>query len=308
MLKRLRASALLIGLGALFLVPLSRAQEDVDLSPPVFGEFDPAQASEINPNDYPVLPELTAHAAVIYERAIESGRDPRMFSKVGDSITASEHFLVGFGTGEYDLGSYSALQPVIDYFLEGVADSAETPFNRENLATDLGFSTTSALDPTWTRSELCRPNETPLTCEYRVSQSAWALVMFGTNDVMVLDEMLFDYFFRTVILETIDQDVVPILHTFPERPEEPEKSFRFNQIIIQAALDYDLPLVNLAKALEDLEHKGVDPDDPLHLTVPENPADVTVFNAAALEAGYTVRNLVTLQALDLLLREVGALE
>ena len=224
-------------------------------------------------------------------------------------MTASESFLTGFSGDGYDLSDYEDLQALIDYFQRSTnPESKENAFNRPNYATHLGFSTIAALDPTWADAEVCEPNETPLDCEFRVSNSAWALVMFGTNDVIYFDEPTFDYFLRTVLLTIIEQDVVPIMYTFPERPENPESSLRFNQIIIRIAEDYDLPFINLALAVEPLENKGVDLEDPLHLTLPEDHDDVFVFNEETLQAGYTVRNLVTLQALDSLLRALDLIE
>lgn len=272
-------------------------------SSPTFGDFDPRTIADINLDDYPILPGFTEHAAELYAEAVADGRNPAMFSKVGDSMTFSSSFLVGFGTDEYDLGEYTDLQATVDYLNAGEIN----PFSRENYATALGFSTAAALDPFWANAEICETNESPLACEFRVSKSVWALTMFGTNDVMNFDETTFDYFYRTVIEVTLEAGVIPVLYTFPERPEEPEKSLQFNKVIVRMALDYDLPLINLAKALEGLEHRGVDPADTLHLTHPEAVAAVTTFNETTLKSGYTVRNLVTLQALDVLLRESGSL-
>jgi len=272
-------------------------------TPPTFGDFDPQTTADITLGDYPILPVLTERALDLYTQALESERNPAMFSKVGDSMTFSQSFLVGFGTDDYDLGDYEELQDVVDYFNTGEI----SPFNRENYATALGFSTASALDSFWADSEACEPNESPLVCEFRASQSVWALMMFGTNDVMNFDEATFDYFYRSVIEATLNAGVIPVLYTFPIRPEEPEKSLQFNKIIVSIALDYDLPLVNLMKALEGLDNGGVDLEDTLHLTEPLLPLTVTTFNEEALQSGYTVRNLVTLQALDILLRDMGGL-
>ena len=277
-------------------------QETPDLTPPQFGTFDPASVEDIDLMALPLIPSLTDHARSIFERGQAAGRNPRMFSKVGDSMTASPSFLTGFAGDDYDLGEYPALQAVVDYFN---ANGEVSAFDRPNYATEPGFSTTSALDPTWANPEVCEPNESPLVCEYRALQSAFALIMFGTNDVIFFDDATYDYFLRTVVLETIAADIVPVLYTFPVRPEEPEKSAYFNRIMTRVAQDYDLPLVNLYAAVDGLADHGVDLADPLHMTQPENPADVTRFDNTTLQAGYTVRNLLTLQTLDALLGELG---
>ncbi|MFN8531320.1 MAG: SGNH/GDSL hydrolase family protein [Anaerolineae bacterium] len=281
------------------------AQESVDLTPPVLGEFDPASVADLQPDDFPVIPPLTEFARQIFEQGAASGRDPHLFSKVGDSMTNSSSFLVPFGTGDYVLGEYADLEAAIAYFRE---PGDENAFNRTNYANALGFTTASALDSTWADPDACEPNESPLDCEYRIANPAFALIMFGTNDVMFFEPDQFNYFLRTILLETIDANVVPILYTYPIRPEEPEKSVVFNQIILQIAQDYDLPLINLVRELEPLPAYGVDPNDTLHLTIPEPPGSVATFEGDSLTAGYTLRNLVTLQTLDGLLRELELID
>lgn len=287
----------------------SSAQADIDLTPPELGDFDPATLQGIDPADTPILPALTDHARAIFERgqARDMPRDAHMFSKVGDSMTASPYFLVPFGNGDYELGEYIDLESVVSYFNASVDDAGNTPFNRVNYANALGFSTASALDSTWATADECEPNESPLACEYRRANAAFALIMFGTNDVMAFDATLFDYFMRLVVLDTIAVDVVPVLYTMPIRPEAPELSGVFNQIILKIAGDYDLPVINLVVALEPLPNGGVDLNDTLHLTYPEAPGSVAVFSEENLGAGYTVRNLVTLQALAGLLFDLDLL-
>lgn len=298
----LTAVCLLIGSVPIF------AQE---VPPPTLGDFDPASLEGIDPADFPIIPLLTDHARAIFERgqALETPRDPHMFSKVGDSMTASVNFLTAFGDGEgaYDLGDYPELEPTVAFFNASTDADGHNAFNRENFANSLGFSTASALDSTWAVQGACEPNENPLACEYRASNSAFALIMFGTNDVMVFDAMLFDFFLRQGIVETMAADVVPVLYTMPIRPEAPDQSRVFNQIILKIARDYDLPVINLAAALEALPNYGVDLEDTLHLTEPEPPGTVATFTEESLGAGYTVRNLVTLQALSALLTELDLL-
>lgn len=296
----------LLLIGGLWAITLSSFAQ-VPLPPePVFGEFDPTTLDDIDLDNYPLLPTLTDRAKALYEQAEPNGRNVAMFSKVGDSMTFSRSFLVGFGTNTYQLGEYEQLQRVIDFF-NGTADETVSPFSRLNYATALGFSTATALDSFWADADACEPNESPLACELRVSQSLWVLMMFGTNDVMAFDEATFDYFYRGVVIATLEVGAIPVLYTFPIRPEEPEKSVVFNRIVARIAQDYDLPLIHLVKALEGLENGGVDLLDTLHLTTPPNPLDVTTFDEITLQAGYTVRNWVTLQALDTLLQEAGVL-
>lgn len=280
---------------------------DIDLSPPTRGDFDPESVADIDLNDSPPLPQVTTHARVIYAAGLAQGNNPHVFSKIGDCMTAAAEFLVPLGMGEYDLGDYEALQEVVDWYV-GVPARQEDDweldsFANPGLSTASGFNAASVLDALWANPTWCQANESPLACEYRVSQPALAVIMFGTNDVFYLEAEAFDFYLRNVTLATIDSGVVPVLNTFPIRPEYPDKSLLFNQIVIQVALDYDLPLINLWLALQELPNQGVDTVQTIHLTIPED-GQTGIFDPVHLEAGYTYRNLVTLQALDVLWRDL----
>jgi hypothetical protein len=280
------------------------AQEDaVDLTPPEFGTFDPESITDIVVEDYPILPEVTENARLIYARGLEAGNNPHVFSKIGDCMTATtEYFLGPFGTDDYDLGDYADLQNVIDYFSVPARseDFEFDSFANPGLGTASGFNTASELDSIWADPNWCEANESPLACEYRVSKPSFSLVMFGTNDVMFFEADFFDFYLRTIIVETINNGIVPVLYTFPTRPEFPEKTYQFNQVIIKIAEDYDLPRVNLWLAIQDLPNEGVDEAEPTHLSIPAD-SHTGYFDEEHLQAGYTVRNLITLQSLKILL-------
>ena len=214
-------------------------------------------------------------------------------------MTHNPYFLIPIGEGLYDLGDYQDLQTVVDYF----ADADLNSFARESQASAGGFNSASVLDSLWANPEFCEAGETPLECEFRAMQPSIALIMFGTNDVFYLDEQSFDYFMRSIVVETIQNGTLPVLSTFPHRPEFPEKSVLYNQIVAQVAQDYDVPLINLWLALEPLPNKGIDAEDTTHMTVPAS-GEVCYFIGPNLEAGFTLRNLLTLQALEAVLAAV----
>jgi len=71
----------------------------------------------ISSQDFIVMDDLTRlHVREIFSKGQSLGRDPQALSRVGDSIIETDQFLVRFGTGDYDLGPFSHLQPVVDYF------------------------------------------------------------------------------------------------------------------------------------------------------------------------------------------------
>ncbi len=269
-------------------------------APPVFGQFDPASVADINLDDYPVVPEVSPAMRDLYQAGLARGHNPRIFSKLGDCMTENPNFLGQFSEGRYNLGEYGYLKEVIDHF-SGVPARGEgwdqDSFATIGLAAASGFNIAGPLDPTWANPKWCRAGESPIACEYRVAQPAFAVIMFGTNDVTYSTPADYNDYLRTIVIQTLDQGVVPILSTFPTRPEDEAKSLLLNQIVVRVALDYHIPLMNLSRALEPLPFHGVDPKDTIHLTVPADQR-VDNFTGENLQAGFTVRNLVTLQALD----------
>lgn len=306
----MRKIVISILLFSIALLPSSAQESDIDLTLPELGSFDVSSVEGIMLEDVPILPDITDHARDIYARGIESGNHPQRFSKLGDCMTASvEYFLGTFGDGTYDLGDYDHLEPVIDYFDVPARDEGfeYNSFNNPGLATASGYNTASVLDSIWSDPAWCGANESPLTCEFRQTRPAYALIMFGTNDVQFFDADYFNYYLRSILIEVIENDSVPILYTIPTRPEFPEKTYLFNQIIVDIARDYDLPVVNLWQAIQDLPDEGVDPVEPIHLSIPEDSA-TGVFTEEQLQYGYTVRNLLTLQTLKLFVDEFGDAE
>jgi hypothetical protein len=274
-------------------------------APPARGSFDLATVADIQLDDYPILPEIGERAKSIYQAGIAAGNNPHVFSKLGDCMTENPNFLVPFSDGDYDLGEYSSLQTVIDHFA-GTPARAEQNWQADSFATvgfaaASGFNIAGPFDPIWANPKWCQPGESPLACEYRVAKPSVAIIMFGTNDVTYTDADTYNFYLRTLVSDTLALNILPLLNTFPVRPEDEAKSLLLNQIVVQVSLDYGVPLINLNKALEPLPHHGVDPADTIHLNTPPD-ARVDVFTADHLQYGFPVRNLVTLQALQAVLK------
>ena len=274
---------------------------------PVFGAFNPATVSNLKIDDYPVIPTISATARAIYQAGLARGNNPRVFSKLGDCMTENPFFLVTFSHGQYDLGQYAGLQTVLDHYQGVPARNGGwtlDSFATAGLAAASGFNVAGPLDATWADPKWCKGGESPAACEFRVASPSVALIMFGTNDVGVTDAASYDFYLRSLIDQALDDGVLPLLSTFPTRPENPAKSLLLNQIVVRVALDYGIPLVNLNRALEPLPHQGVNPADTIHLSVPPD-GRVDRLTPAELQYGFTMRNLVTLQALDAVLKAVG---
>jgi uncharacterized protein YraI len=253
----------------------------------------PAAYDTIDLNDYPIIPVDMGRARGIYERGLMHDADSRTISKVGDCISDNRYFLSPFGWDQYSLGDYYQLQGVVDHFSETLAQDSLAAYN--------GLVTTAVLDPVFANPLACLPGETPLRCEYRVHRPSVAIIMFGAQDLLFTDVNEFDRHLRRVVHETIEAGVIPILSTFPGNTQMWNQTIMYNQIVVQIALDYEIPLMNLWLALEDLPNHGLGPDG-RHLSTPVTSAGD--FSERNLQRGYPLRNLITLQTLDAVWRAV----
>ncbi len=212
-----------------------------------------------------------------------------VFSKVGDSITANNNFLVPFGTaGAYDLGKYAYLQGVIDFYSRETARTANS-FANDSLAARTSWRAAHVLDPSRSRPP-CQAGESPLACELRIVRPAAAVILLGTNDAMQPAED-FRNAMRVLAVYCLNRGVLPILTTIPEQPGRDVAPY--NAVLADLAARWELPLIDLHAALAPLPNRGLGPDN-IHLSWVE-PA---VFAPQYLRHGMTMRNLLTLQALD----------
>jgi len=275
-------------------------------SRPTAGAFDPARVADIDVLALPVVPELSdavrANLRDAFTRGRAAGLQPDVFSKLGDCMTENAHFLIPFGDGDFDLGPHSDLASVVARFSRTPARAGkpwtQNSFGTPSLAAAGGFNIAAPLDATWSNPEWCGGAESPLACELRVARPSILVIMFGTNDVAATSPADFDFYLRTLVHDALDAGVVPLLSTFPMRPEDPEKTLLFNRIIVAAAREYQVPVMNLFRALETLPGRGVDPNDTIHLSVPPD-GRTDILDDEHLRFGFPMRNLVTLQALQI---------
>lgn len=252
---------------------------------------------------YPILPTLSAYVGEIYRRGQALGNRPAIFTKVGDCMTSDELVFLGrFATPNYDLGEYTELQRVIDFYSkESPRPGQANSFAEQSIAAYNGFNAAAVLDPTWLEPGLCAEGTSPLACEYQLARPAVAIIMFGTNDVLTLNSTQFEFYMRLIVHETIARGIIPVLSTFPGNHAIPGRANRFNQAVYRVGQDYDVPVINLWLALQALPGKGI--DDKAYLS--RSPSTrVSHFTPENLKYGYTMRNLLTLQTLDLLLEQV----
>jgi len=236
----------------------------------------------------PVVPAVSERVLEIYQLGLKKGNNPHAFSKVGDCGSTPTWFLGDFDRGSryYSLGDYDELEGVIEYYAGS--------FDRTSLAAKSGYNASSVLTPLWADPSQCKPNETPLACEYRVHKPILAFITLGANDVYHLER--FEPEMRKIIEFSIESGVIPVLST---KPDNIEQDHRINAALARLAVEYQIPLWNYWLAVQDLPNQGLQ-EDGAHITWASNH-----FNdPLALQSGWTVRNLTALQVLDAVWRAV----
>ena len=215
------------------------------------------------------------------------GRNPRAFSKVGDSTIENPHFLVRFDEGPYNLGEYAYLQGAIDHFAGS--------HSRQGLAVRRGNHSWTVTDPMWADKSICQPNETPIACEIRVHNPSILIIRLGSNDRGVPSG--FEHNLRQVVQVAIDSGVIPVLGTKADRFEGSNIN---NDIIRQVAIDFQVPLWDYDLLAGTIPGRGLDVDA-VHLTT-FYAHDYT--SPTAYQRGHGVHNLTALMVLDTIWKEI----
>ena len=249
----------------------------------------PITVNSVPTSEFVVLPDdALAHVRDIFAKGQVRGRDPHVFSKVGDSVALTSHYLIKFDTGLYDLGEYAYLQRVIDHFAGS--------YGRYGVAIHVGLTARGILDPLWANKEWCLPNESVLACEIRLNNPSLLIIRIGSNDNLAPDS--FAEAMREVVSQTIESGVIPIIATKADRFEGEGNDN--NEILREIAADFQIPLWDFDRVAATLPNHGLSPDG-IHLTISET-NDYT--QPSTFEYGYPISDLTALMMLDVILTEV----
>lgn len=276
---------------------------DAPLSPVIAPEAipPPPPMGQLQVNGVPLttflpLPEsVQVHVQRIYADGQRMGRNPRAFSRMGDSTIQAPYFLTRFDEGPYDLGEYAYLQAMIDYFAGS--------FDRDSVAVRQGLHSWSIMDALWADKARCQPNEAILACEIRLHQPSFLFIRLGTNDAVdVSQSAAFGRNMRAVVRYAIEQGVVPIIGTKSDRLDGPENVI--NGILREVAAEYHVPLWDFDLVAGTLPDRGLEVDG-IHL----NSFYAHDYSQPqAFERGHAVHNLTALMVLDRLWRLLGESE
>jgi hypothetical protein len=241
----------------------------------------------------PIVPHVSEAMKEVYQRGIAMGRNPNVFSKVGDCQTNTGFYLVDFDHEDwYSLGDeYIYLQETIDYY--------DGSFSRTSVAMRDGYNVAAILTPLRADPEKCESGETPIACEFRLNNPSIAIISLETNfNGRPADD--YGKYMRQIIEYSLEQGVVPILAT---KGDNLEGDHSINAEIAEIAVEYDIPLWNFWAALQPLPNQGhsTELNDGFHLSFSRNFFD----KEKNMLSGWPWRNLTALQVLDVVRKAVS---
>lgn len=245
----------------------------------------------------PVIPEVSSRMKRIYARGQQLGNHPDVVTKIGDSVSADPEYLIPMSREGYDLGAYDYLEETLSHF------GAST--TQGSIAARIGLTSVSVFDPLWATDPRCESGETPVACEYRLKQPSVALIMFGANDMRLVNSELYKEQMRGMIHESFQRGIIPVLSTFSfdEETEFYWQAVNNNVALVELAEEYQIPLINLYAASRVLPNYGLEADD-VHFT--HSGWETLKFsNGHDVWYGTTLQNLLTLRMLDEIRRTVG---
>jgi hypothetical protein len=230
-------------------------------------------------------PEVEANVREIFAKGQALGRNPRAFSKVGDSLTLTRDYMAKFDQGRYNLGPYQQLQPAIDHYAGS--------FARFGVAARNGLHAWTAFAEGDADPSLCAPDESMVECEVRLHNPSVLLIRLGTNDVAPGE--YYENAMRFAVEFSIERGIIPVLGTKADRFEGDNRN---NEVLRRLAAEYGVPVWDFDVVAGTLPNRGLGQDN-VHLTATES-NDYT--RPDTFQAGYPVNDLTALFMLDMIRR------
>ncbi len=238
--------------------------------------------------------------------SLDASRKPDVFMKVGDSHTVSKNLMYCFAgpsqpSYQLELAGNDALLPSIQHFRKGSA-AGTTPFDRASLAAVVGKSAS------WATAG----SPSPMSQELGALNPRFALVSYGTNDMQMgvtFASALWP--FHENLSKLLDQlessGVVPIVAGLLPRGDDATAALWaevYDVVTRGIAEGRQLPYLSMYLGTKDLPKQGLAGDN-LHGNVyVAGSSQPCVFTSAGLAFSYNVRNLTSMQQLDVVKRVV----
>ena len=199
--------------------------------------------------EWPIIPDFSPKAKQILSQARRNQLlDLTGFSKVGDCQMVSGIFLGGYARGQYPIPS--GREATVTWFAESMM--------RDSVTSSVGLGVNSVLNPMFGYAaghQECEPKESPIACELRLSRPVVVMIAMGTN-WKPNAEVSFEKHLRILVEQILEFGSLPILST---KADNVEMDWKLNLAIAKVAYDYDIPLVNVWRAVQDLPDRGLMP-------------------------------------------------
>ncbi len=228
------------------------------------------------------VPQITAAQKSIYQGAVAAGKDPYMFTVVGDCNSLPPVYLQRIASGQFNVAGLGPLQTIVQKFAKS--------FSRISLAATGGLGAAMMMDPQWADGGLCDPKtgQGPFACELWVSRASVVFIALGTQEQYTWKD--FEPHYRKMIEHALQKGVLPVAVTKADDIETASgaSSGYLNGIIRKLAAEYQIPLLDFYAATRGLPNFGLidEGDKDFHLSY----------------AGMDRRMLATLQTLAVIAR------
>lgn len=250
----------------------------------------PTLVYEADWKDWPVVPEEISPAMkALYQEGLDIGNDPHRFSKIGDCQNVPSYFLGRFDNESgYTLrDDQASLEETIDWYSGSWSRFPPTVHGGQNIAAVQISNPVIKFDNNG--QEQCLPGESYLDCEMRLWNPSIAVISF--EELWTGDTSKYSDNYERLVLKLLDKKVVPLLVMTSANEEANEK-------IAELAVEYQLPVLNLWSGLQALPGQGI--ADGFHLTFFGDTFNFT----EKYFSGWHVRNMVSLQVIDMLRLEL----
>lgn len=229
---------------------------------------------------WPIIPELSPEMVYIYQQGLKAGRDPHVFSVIGDCQSSPTYFLSLYDEGRYTL-------PEEEQHLEDTIRWYAGSFSHRSITVKNGLTAPGALNPRWADPDQCEKKETPIECEIRLNNPSLVLISLGTNWHPSSSHEEYLAYLTQIIAILLEYNIVPVLST---KADNVEGDYGRNLAMAQVAYDLHLPLWNFWATVQHLPNNGL---------------DKTRNDEYLTRDGWDVRNLSALRVLDQIRRQLN---
>lgn len=204
------------------------------------------------------IPVITHHMRQVYANSTQRGKNPNMFTGVGDCSLAPAMRVWRLAERGVNLNRHPALQAAADFF----SPSFYRPLL---LAASPGFTSNSLSNPNWANPAYCKKGESPFVCDLRDSGASIVFINIGTNDLYYWFD--FENNYRRLIEIALREGSLPVLVTKADDVEESRAGSGYiNSVIRRLGKEYDLPVFDFWLASRQLPDNGLLAGEPNHFT------------------------------------------